>query len=364
MKNVLTFILLVLALQSPCFGQKPYRYTPPQPLDDGWKTGNLESKQIDTSKIHQLFNQLQGGQHKIHSILLAKDGELLIEEYFGDYGIDKPHDLRSVTKSFTSLLMGIAIEKGYIDSVDDPISKYVKHPTPKKNLDPRKAQITIKHLLTMSTGLDCNDWDKKSRGQEDKVYRKGDWLQYFLDLPMLHEPGTVSNYCTMGQVFAMEIISRASGMEIDVFAQNHLFDPLGIHNLRWGHTSSKAVIPSGKRLYMTSRDMAKIGQLVLNKGKWNNKQLISPEWMELTTSAKTKITGRDYGFLWWNFPFKVNEQVTHAKVATGNGGQFIMVFPKEKIVAVFTGGAYNSEESNLPFAIVSDVFLPTFKSEK
>ena len=161
-----------------------------------------------------------------------------------------------------------------------------------------------------------------------------------------------------------EIISQASGMTIDKFAKQYLFNLLGITNESWGHTSNKKVIPSAKRLYMTSRDMAKIGQLILNNGKWNGKQIISEKWVEESTTMKTKIAGIDYGYLWWNIPFKAKEKVFVSKAATGNGGQYIMVLPELDMVAVFTGGAYNSQEDKLPFAIMTDIFLPTFTTKE
>lgn len=259
--------------------------------------------------------------------------------------------------------MGIAIDKGFIDNIDDPISKYLKPLAPKKNLDERKEKITIRNLLTMSSGLDCNDWDMKSKGQEDKVSKKRDWLQYTLDLPMINDPGAVSNYCSMGAILVAEIVSRASGMTIDKFAERYLFDPLGIVNVSWGHTSDKEIIPSGKRLYMTSRDVAKIGQLVLNDGKWMEQQLVSKKWIEESTIPKTKITGIDYGYFWWNLPFMVNGKVMISKAATGNGGQYIIVLPEIDMVAIFTGGAYNSAEDKVPFAVMTNVFLPTFADE-
>lgn len=360
MKGTTALIIFIFLISTLSYGQNSYSYSEPILINDGWQINGLKSQQVDTTKIYQLFNQLQNGEHKLHSILLVKDDQIIIEEYFGENTVNKQHDLRSVTKSITSILMGIAIDKGFIDDIDDPVTKYIKHPVAKKNLDKRKEQITIRHLLTMSTGLDCNDWDKKSKGQEDKVYRKKDWLQYFLDLPIINEPGTVSNYCTMGQVLATEIISQASGMAIDKFAQQYLFSPMNINNVSWGHTSKKDVPPSAKRLYMTPRDMAKIGQLILNKGKWNEEQIVSQEWVKESTSVLTKITGMDYGFLWWNIPFKVNGKMLSSKVATGNGGQYILVFPELDMVAVFTGGAYNSQEDKLPFAIMKDIFLPTF----
>ncbi|MDC8006401.1 serine hydrolase [Aureisphaera galaxeae] len=354
---VLFFVLCAVSL---CNGQASYVYSQPDELNDGWKTADMRSMDVDTTRIYQLFTQLRQGEHKLHSALFIKSGEVIIEEYFNAYDVGKQQDLRSVTKSIRALLLGIAIDKGFIDSVDDPISKYLKDPVPKKNLDPRKNEITIKHLITMSAGWDCNDWDKKSAGQEDRVYRKKDWVQYTLDLPMINDPGSISNYCSMGVLLLAEIISRASGMSIDTFAEKFLFQPLGIENIGWGHTSKKEVISSGKRLYMLPRDMAKIGQLILNNGMWKDMQIVSGTWIETATTPKTKITGMDYGYLWWNIPFKANGKAIVSTTATGNGGQYIMVFPEWNMVAVFTGGAYNSQEDKLPFAIMNDVFLPTF----
>lgn len=360
MKNLALFSIVVLSMMLDGKSQSTYVYNQPKNLDDGWATTSLKALQLDTSRIYNFFSQAHQGGNKLHSVLLVKNNQIVIEEYFKDHSATKQHDLRSVTKSIRSLLLGIAIDKGFIDSVDDPISKYLKQPVPTKNLDERKAQITIRHLITMSTGLDCNDWDKDSKGQEDRVYRKKDWVQYTLNLPMINEPGTVSNYCSMGVLLLAEVISKASGMPINEFAEEHLFQPLGINNVSWGHTSNKKVIASGKRLYMTPRELAKIGQLVLNKGKWEDNRVVSEAWLEEATTPKTKITGIDYGYLWWNFPFKSNNTTFMSKLATGNGGQYIMVLPELEMVAIFTGGAYNSQEDKLPFAIMTNVLIPTF----
>ncbi|GAA0894675.1 serine hydrolase [Fulvivirga kasyanovii] len=353
-------IVIFVFIGITAYSQNDYVYNRPQQLNDGWDTANLRSQKIDTARIYRLFEQFQHENHKIHSVLVVKNDQLIVEEYFGKNTLDLQHDLRSVTKSITSILMGIAMDKGFIESIDDPVTKYIEQPKAEKEPDQRKGDITIRHLLTMSTGHDCNDWDKGSKGREDKVYRKSDWLQYFMDLPMVNDPGEVSNYCTMAQVLANEIITRASGMAIDKFAQTYLFDPLQIKNISWGHTSDKPVIPAAKRLYMIPRDMAKIGQLILNNGEWKGQQVVSKSWIEESTTPKTKITGIDYGFLWWNMPFQVNGNKTVAKLATGNGGQYIFIFPELSMVAVFTGGAYNSSDDKLPFAIVKDVLLPSF----
>ena len=354
-----TLALFAIALTSSIgIAQHSYKYLQPINLDDGWKTNHLATVAIDTTRLYTFFNQLAKQEHKLHSILLVKDNQLILEKYFGEYDTNKPHDLRSVNKSIKSILLGIAIDKGIIDDINDPISKYLKSHVPKKHLDKYKDEITIKHLITMSAGWDCNDWNKKSKGQEDRVYKKADWLQYTIDLPMINKPGEVSTYCTMGVVLMAEIISQASGLSIDQFTKKYLFDPLGIENVKWGHTSKKEVIASGKRLYMTPRDLAKIGQLVLNRGQWNGKQIVSANWIDEATSSKTTITGVEYGYLWWNIPFKTDKGIVISKTATGNGGQYIMAIPDMNLVAIFTGGAYNSQEDKLPFAVVKDVLLP------
>jgi len=362
-QKAVSFLFLTLLCISPIWGQNSYKYHIPENRNDGWETASLTSQHIDTTLIFQFFNQLIKEKHKVHSVLLVKNSQLVLESYFGNTTVDRPHDLRSATKSITSLLMGIAIDKGFINSVDDPVNAYVPLKAG-EHTDPIKETITLRHLLTMSTGLDCNDWDKKSKGQEDHIYKKQDWLQYFIDLPLINPPGEVAAYCTMGQILATEAIARASGMAIDEFAQKYLFQPLGITNLQWGHTSKKNVIASGKRLYMTSRDIAKIGQLLLNKGKWDGQQIISEKWLEASTTPHTKISGLDYGFLWWRIPFQGNQKLLTAICATGNGGQYLMLFPELDMMAVFTGGAYNSNDDKLPFAIVNKVFIPSITSKR
>jgi len=363
MKVITSFIIITLLMNTYIYSQNVdnYIYTPPKAISDGWETNNINSLQIDTSLIHNFFSQIATAKHKLHSVLLIKNKQLIIEEYYDQNTIDKPHDLRSTTKSIRSILMGIAIDNGFVENINDPISKYLDKPAPTKNLDQRKDEITIKHLLTMSSGWDCNDMDKKSKGQEDKVYKKNDWLQYTLNLPLINDPGSVSNYCTMGTVLIAEIISRASNMTIDQFAEKYLFQPLHIKNIHWGHTSNKEVIPAAKRLYMTPRDMAKIGQLILNNGYWEGQQIVSKKWIEESTTPKTKISNLDYGYLWWNIPFKKDDDLIPSKTATGNGGQYIMIIPEMEMVAVFTGGAYNSEEDKLPFVVMQKIFIPTFK---
>ncbi|MFY0592977.1 serine hydrolase domain-containing protein [Roseivirga sp.] len=355
----LFFLLLFTCYGTIGLAQASYTYEKPNMLDDGWIVNSLEERNVNASLFEQFINALNKEKHELHSILLVKDNELLFEKYFGDNSVNKQHDLRSVTKSITALLMGIAIEKGFVKSVDDPVAKYLEEFGKAKNPDARKDQITIRNFLTMSSGMECNDWNPKSKGQEDKLYKKKDWIQFMANLPMANEPGEASTYCTGGTILIAEIIERSSGLALSEFAQKHLFDTMGIENLSWGHTNKKPVISAGERLYMTSRDMAKLGQLMLNKGNWQGEQLIPKEWIKEIASPKTKITGLDYSYLWWQLPFSKNDEKVPTICATGNGGQYILTFPKQKTVAIFTGGAYNSPNDKLPFTIVNKIILPS-----
>lgn len=340
--------------------QSGYRYTSPEQSSDGWYTMNLEKGGEDLSLIYKLLNQLYEQEHKIHSLLVIQNNALVVEEYFGENSQETQHDLRSVTKSVISLLMGIAIDQGFVNNVDDPMLKYIKDKAPKKELDNRKGQITIRHLLTMSSGFDCDDWKKDSKGQEDRIFKKANWIQQTLDLPMINEPGEYSSYCSMGTVLVAEIISQASGMSIDEFATQYLFGPLGISEIDWRHTSKKNVASSARRIYARSRDVAKLGQLILDNGMWDSEQIVSSQWVEQLKTPSSKIGSLEYGFLWWQIPFNVKGKVVNATVATGNGGQYIMIFEPYNLVVVFTGGAYNSDQDKLPFVLMNNAILPTF----
>lgn len=339
--------------------QQKYEYQIPPALDNGWEIGYANEEGLNLQLFEQFITALNAQEHKLHSMLLIKEGKLVMEEYFNGYDHKQRQDLKSVTKSVISLLIGIAIEEGRITSVDDPVSKYIPEFSRTMNTDSAKQSITIRHLLTMSSGLDCNDWDKKSAGQEDKLYKKKNWLSYMAGLPMLREPGSESYYCTGGVMLLARILELTSGISWRYEAQKYLFIPMGITDVKFAHTSKKNMPEASKRLYMRPRDVAKLGQLVLKWGQWEGKQLVPTSWIEQISFRKTQISGLDYSYLWWKLPFKKNGKKVDATCATGNGGQYILIFPEYDLVAVFTGGAYNSQEDKLPFAIVNKVILPS-----
>ena len=191
------------------------------------------------------------------------------------------------------------------------------------------------------------------------MYRKKDWIQYVVDLPALANPGDTSLYCTGGVVLLGEIISQAAGMGLDTFASRYLFEPLGIKNAQWRYFNQQKKVDSGGHLHLTPRDMGKIGQLILNQGKWRGAQVVSENWIAVSTRVHTQVDKTDYAFLWWRIPFEVNGSVVQAICARGNGGQCIFVLPSLNLVAVFTGGNYNSPNAHLPFEIMKKVVLPS-----
>jgi CubicO group peptidase (beta-lactamase class C family) len=354
---ILSFIYMFAASLSKC----EYTYHIPQQMNDGWDVGDLTSAQIDSTLYYKFINSLpKDKKHKIHSMLVVKDNRLVFEKYFGKHDIETRHDLRSATKSIPSLLICIALEKGFTNNIDDPILDYLQNYLPLENPD-AKEKITIRHLLTMSSGLACDDWDKTSPGQEDKMYSKKDWIRHVLNLPMEFAPGDTARYCTGGVILLGEIIHQASGKHVDEFAKEFLFGPLEIKNYNWSYIKKTKNVDSGGHIFMTPRDMAKIGQLVLNKGRWIGEQIVSEEWIERSTLQHTNLGGSQYGFLWWRLPFRLGEEHTTAICARGNGGQYIMVLPDAKLVAVFTGGNYNSPNAQIPLNIMGKVILPSLR---
>ena len=284
-------------------------------------------------------------------------GKLVLEQYWNGRDSEVQQDLRSATKSITSLLLGIAISRGFVKSVHEPVRTYLGPIYPDTAVV--KQNITVEDLLTMRSGLKCNDRDDRSPGQEDKMYRKQDWVRFFLELPTATPAGEVAQYCTGGVVALGRIISETSKSSISTFANNYLFDPLCIPGARWSDFDNHRQTDTGGHLSLRPQDMLRIGQLVLQRGMWNGRQLIPREWIEQSTNEHTRIdNGRQYGYLWWRQPVPYRGGQVVVIFAGGNGGQYIFVVPELELVAVFTGGNYNSRKAQRPFQIMNKYILP------
>jgi len=291
-------------------------------------------------------------------MVVVRHGRLVAEGYFNGYGRDTLHDLRSTGKSITSALAGIAIEQGLF-GLDDPISLHIPQFESHANMSDRKRGTRIYHLLNMNSGLECNDWDSSSRGNEENMYQRQDWIRFILDLPMINEPGSAPYYCTGGVVVLGHIISLRSGMALDDYARANLFGPLGIQQSGW-RRSPDGRATGGGGLRLTPRDAAKFGELYREGGLWNGTRALPAAWVEQSQLRVTSL-GRDrYGFLWWKRTFERGAAGSVDSFFTsGNGGNFIFVFPQLELVAVFTGSNYNSSLMDQPFSILSNRLLPT-----
>jgi CubicO group peptidase (beta-lactamase class C family) len=331
--------------------------TAPSNTGDGWAVSTPAAEGMDSRSVLNNLEGIRDGFFSgVDSMVLVRHGRLVAEGYFNGYAADTLHDLRSTGKSFTSALAGIAIDQGLF-TVDDPISSLIPQFETHANMDDRKRAITIRHLLDMRSGLECNDWDAASRGNEERMYNTRDWVSFILDLPMANDPGTVASYCTGGVVVLGQIISSRSGMALDAYAATYLFGPLGIRQSTW-RRSPDGSATGGGGLKLTPRDAARLGQLYLDGGEWNGTRVVPADWVTKSRESVTAL-GRDgYGLLWWKRSFAYRGGTVDSFFTSGNGGNFIFVIPALDLVAVFTGSNYNSPLGDRPFQIVGDFVLP------
>lgn len=320
-------------------------YAPPVRQDDGLPVGRLEDVRLEAGRIGDMIAKLAAERYPdVHSVLVLQDGRLVLEEYFYEYDADTPHPLRSATKSIVALLAGIALDRGLLPGLDAPVLPYFKDDYPQlANADARKARITLRHLLTQTAGLDCNDWDPESVGNESRIARSDDWVRSFLDLPALHEPGTHPSYCSAGVIALGRVVEKAAGMPIERFADQALFAPLGIRRYEWRFDPDRSSAETFAQISLRPRDMAKIGLLLLHDGRWQGRQVVPAAWIREATRKHVRLGDTDYGYLWWRPYLNVPGGRHDALMATGNGGQKIMVWPELDMVTVFTGGNYNRD---------------------
>ncbi|WP_273568391.1 serine hydrolase domain-containing protein [Maribacter halichondriae] len=339
--------------------------------------GNIIFAQIDFSETHLKTMPLlttmdslvkDGKYENITSILIAKDGKLLFENYYNDNDRSSKHNTRSATKSIATLLTGIAIDKGFIKSENDKIFDYLKHKMPVEHPDPRKAEITIEDLLTMSSILECDDNNSFSRGNEERMYIIEDWAKFFVDLPIRSYPfgpkpeempyGRSMSYCSAGAAALAEIVQTAIGSSAEEFLKENLFKPLEIQNYKPHYTPTGTLNTAGGSEYQ-SRDFLKLIQLCLQKGTWNGQNIISKEWVEKATTPKANAwEGMDYGYLFWLRKYDRAKCFAMA----GNGGNKIMAFPELGVTVVLTSTNYNNRNAhNYTDELLEKYIIPAMK---
>jgi CubicO group peptidase (beta-lactamase class C family) len=335
-----------------------YTYRSPPDLKDGIAVGDIDASGLDTALLKEMGRKLVAGRFPaVHSVLILKDNKLVFEEYFYEYNADSLQEIRSATKSFYSALVGIAIDRKIIKSKDQSVLSFFPEYN-LKNPSPEKSKITIENLLTNQSGLDCEDDDPKSAGNENKMYGTNDWVKFVLDVPMIDTPGGRARYCSGGVITLGKIVEKASGESLYKFSKDHLFGPLGVNNYKWDFQPDRSHEDSYGQLSIRPRDMAKFGLLYLNGGRWNGRQIISEGWVHASLESHTILRNSGYGYLWWRPWFMINGEKQEGIAAKGNGGQRIYLRPDLHLVVVITGGAFNTESS--ADDLLAHFILPAF----
>ena len=339
-----------------------YRYHPPADLHDGIAVGDIARSDLGAATADAIVRGVLDGTYKdVHSILLYQHGKLVMEEYFYGYSVQRPHQLRSATKSIVSTLAGIAVDRGALSGTGEavlPQMGYASYANP----DPRKAAMTLGNFLSMSSGLDCNDHSSTSPGRETVIHDAPDWVKATLDLPMIAEPGTKGYYCSGGVAVVGRLTENAVHMRLPEFAQANLFGPLGISRADWvWNYDLTNADKEYSQIHLRPRDMLKIGILFAHGGRWHGLQVISTSWVRASLAEQSHVDNVSYGYFWWrpwlNVETPGGSEHVDVVAAQGNGGQKIYLVPQYDLVAVFTAGGYNAE-STPPNTMMAKIVLP------
>ena len=318
----------------------------------GWRTASPESQGVDSNLLENMLNMKWKKDLDIDSVLVVRNGYIVLDAYSYPREANHTHNIYSCTKSVTSALIGIAIDKGYIKGVNQPVLDFFKK-RDAENLDANKKAMTLEHLLTMTTGLECRDSYLYHWNGLMQMKWSADWVQFIIDLPMAEGPGTRFEYCNGASFLLSAILQEQTGMNALTFAHKHLFGPLGISEVIWPSNSQGITLGYGE-LLMRPQDMAKIGYLYLNDGLWDGKRIISSQWIKASTRKHIPATFLGYGYQWWIVSPGIY-------TAIGYNGQFIIVVPEKNIVAVFTS-SLDLKDFFIPLGLLSSHIIPAVKS--
>lgn len=296
-----------------------------------------------------------GDYGTVTSILILENGKPVYEGYFNGSDASALHNTRSVTKTITGMMVGVAVSDGLL-VLEDPAARFFPELAPFSSPDPRKLAITIEDLLTMSGPLECDDWNQHSRGNEERMYIVEDWNRFFWDLPIRGYPswttppersayGRAFSYCTAGVQMLGEIVERASGQTITEYAEEKLLDPLDVTEFEWPMTSAGKVHLGGG-LLLTTGGLGEIAELQRHSGTHKDEIVYTSEWAEKSTTPHAVIpdTPFEYGYLWWLMPYEVEGRSHMAAAMTGNGGNRVIILPDHSLTVVFTNTDFNTRQ--------------------
>ena len=295
--------------------QREYAYQAPTKIDDGWHVSSLAEEGVNEEIINDMMTAILAGNYpNLISIVLIRNGSLILEEFLYYNNRYWLQEFRSAGKSVTSVLMGIAF-----------FPEFEKGP----NWDTRKDEVTLHHVLSMKWGFD------ESGPANHLPWYTENWISKTLNLPIVSEPGEKFEYHSAAPALCGPILESMTGMPVTEFAKEYLFEPLQISDYLWHTMSDGSTLTAGGML-MRPRDMGKIGYLILNRGQWHGRQILSEKWIDISTKPYTSNDELGYGYYWWISKYKGGNLFYKTIFAAGHGGQRVMVVPELNLVAVFT----------------------------
>lgn len=326
-----------------------YSYRAPVPQADGWRAADAAEVGMDHAPLQALVERiltsdpLGDSAPRIHSLLIARRGKLILEEYFFGFSAGRLHDLRSASKTITAIMAGVAMDRGAKFTLQTPVYSLFPQSDAIARSDPRKARITVGHLLAHSTGLACDDNDEASPGNEETMQqqqKQRDWYRFTLDLFVVHDPGTRYAYCSGAMNLVGGVVRRTTNTWLPEFFDQHLARPLQIERYAINLMPTGEAY-SGGGIYMRPRDLLKFGELHLRGGVWNGARVVSKRWVELSTALQIAVpNGSSDGYGWHRHTLQVGGRTYQEYEANGNGGQFLIVVPELDLAVVFTAGNY------------------------
>jgi len=339
-----------------------YTYTPPLALDDGWPVATVEDVGIARAPIEQFVQKLIDmpmdslTTSQIHSVLIARHGKLVVEEYFHGYNRYQPHDTRSASKSWVAVLLGAAMKDGVPIKLSTPVYQTMLGTVP-ADLDPRKRAMTLEHLISMTAGYNCGP--DGTPGNEDVMQQQTDepdWYRYTMNVPLLTAPGDTIVYCSAEPNLAAGMLQKIAREPLPEMFYRLVAKPMQMHDYHLFLSPTGDAYGGGGHRFLP-RDFMKLAQLMVNEGRWGDRQILTKEWVLKSGSALRNLSrNQQYGWLWNSVEYAYNGKKVRAYFAGGNGGQIFMGIPDLDLVIAFTGGNYADPSLFIP----QRVFVPQF----
>src|SRR5215831_3406703 len=352
----------------------------PTDLKDGWRIATPESVGLSSARLCSMVKFIdESKQNNVHAVLVVRHGQLVFEQYFtgSDYhlgqavgevkfGPEVKHDDRSITKSITALVLGIAIDRGWIKNLDQPVMSFFPQYADLRTAE--KDRITLADLLTMSSGLEWHEFGvpyTSKANSEIAMDTSADPYRYALQQKVVAPPGQVWNYSSGSAELIAAVLKKATGKPLDQLAREVLFEPLGIADVEWGKDPQGNVSAHGG-LRLRPRDLAKIGQLTLQQGTWNGKQVVTASWIRSATSPHMQaIELYFYDYQFWLGRSLFNQRELVWSSAIGNGGERMFIVPELDLVVVVNAGLYDSPlQGSLPTEIFNGYVVPAIETQR